>query len=177
LEGALIYHAECGIPAEVKVRLDFPFNYPQGEPHAFDAAGRFQHTEDRHFSTHDGCCCLWLPPKSRWDSMNSDALVPFLDEVVVFFDRQLVFDAGGQVSWPGGEYGHRGNGYREWLREELGSEKLITLLLPVLKGAQKVGRNDLCLCGSQLKFKRCHESNIDKIKRHITVELLKRLFP
>ena len=30
------------------------------------------------------------------------------------------------------------------------------LIMDVVVGAQKIGRNDLCYCGSGLKYKRCH---------------------
>jgi hypothetical protein len=53
---------------------------------------------DRHLLT-GGRCCLWLPLQSRWTN-DRDALLPFLDELAVFFDRQLVYDATAGRSGP-----------------------------------------------------------------------------
>src|SRR5215213_2952469 len=69
LEGTLVYRAACGIPTDVPVRIDFPFDYPRREPRALDVGGLFEHSLNRHFATDDGVCCLWLPPKSRWDPL------------------------------------------------------------------------------------------------------------
>jgi hypothetical protein len=178
LEGVLIYRAECGIPTEVEVRVDFPFNYPRGEPRAFDVGGRFlPHNMDRHFATEDGCCCLWLPPKSRWNPLDPDTLVTFLDEVVVFFDRQLVYDAGGQAEWPGDQYAHGAPGYKEWIIEEFGGDAVVAArFTPVFNGTLRVGRNDRCLCEGGIKFKRCHAPVVERVRRGIEPSLLRDLF-
>lgn len=179
LEGPLIYVAECGIPTEVQLRVDFPFDYPAGEPLAFDAADRFlPHDADRHFSTRDGCCCLWLPPKSRWDPNDPDALRTFLDEVVVFFDRQLVYDAGGRVEWPGGQHGHGDPGYMEWVVEEFGGDSAaVSAFGPIFRGAVSIGRNDPCPCGKGVKYKRCHGTVVERVRSGIGLTRLRRLFP
>jgi SEC-C motif-containing protein len=177
LEGGLIYRAECGIPTEVAVRIEFPFDYPWSEPRAFDSVGRFEHSLDRHFSTETGRCCLWLPPKSQWDARNPDCLILFLDEVAVFFDRQLIYDAGGQVAWPGEQYGHGPDGYWEWILEEFGgSAELVVPFSPEFEGSFRLGRNDTCRCGSGKKYKRCHIVAIERIRREIAPSLLRALF-
>lgn len=177
LEGTLVFRAECGIPTEVEVRVDFPLDYPSREPRAYDSAARFPHTMDRHFSTEDGCCCLWLPPKSLWDPFSRDALLPFLDEVVVFFDRQLVYDACGQVEWPGGQYGHGAAGYRAWVLEEFGgSADAVAACVPVFDGTLDVGRNDRCPCGIGRKFKHCHGPAVERVRSEIDSAMLTNLF-
>jgi hypothetical protein len=176
LEGKLVYRAACGIPTEVPVRIEFPFDYPYGEPLAFDAAGLFEHTFDRHFSTDNGRCCLWLPPKSRWNPYDPDALLTFLDEVVVFFDRQLVYDATGRTAWPGGEYGHRIDGWEEWIAEEIGDNQVLQAFIPILKSDEKLGRNEKCRCGSGIKFKRCHLDVIENIRRQVPPLRLRQVF-
>lgn len=177
LDGVLVYRAACGIPTEIDVRVDFPFDYPRSEPQAYDAARRFPHSMNRHFSTEDGCCCLWIPPKSRWNPQDRNTLIPFLDEVAVFFDRQLVYDASGQVAWPGGQYGHGAAGYKEWIVEEFGgSAETVAAFLPMMEGAMEVGRNDRCPCGSGLKFKRCHGPTLDRVRRQISFAMVKSLF-
>jgi hypothetical protein len=105
LEGYIILRSECGLPAKVQVRVEFPDSYPQEEPLAYGASDRFPHIPDRHFLP-DGKCCLWLQPQSQWDAEAPESLLQFLDQVAVFLDQQLVFDALGGKFWPGNEYGH-----------------------------------------------------------------------
>jgi SEC-C motif len=176
LEGTLVYRAACGIPTAVPVRIDFPFDYPRREPRALDVARLFEHSLDRHFATDDGVCCLWLPPKSRWDASDPDTLLTFLDEVVVFFHRQLVYDAGGQAEWPGPQYGHRIDGYEQWIAEEFGDEQALSAFIPILNAHVKVGRNEKCPCGSGRKFKKCHNEKIEQIRRGVAASILQRVF-
>lgn len=178
LEGILVYEAECGIPTEVEVRVEFPYDYPGHEPRAFDVGGRFfPHNMDRHFATENGCCCLWLPPKSRWNPREPDALITFLNEVVVFFDRQLVYDAGGQVEWPGDQYAHGNPGYRDWVIEEFdGDAAVAAALAPVFSGVISIGRNDTCPCGRGLKFKRCHAATVERVRKGVEASILRDLF-
>lgn len=176
LEGTLVYRSACGIPTEVPVRVDFPRDYPHYEPRALDVAGLFEHSLDRHFATDDGQCCLWLPPKSRWDASDPDTLLTFLDEVVVFFHRQLVYDAGGQVEWPGPQYGHRIDGYEQWITEEFNDAQALRIFIPILKAHLKIGRNDKCPCGSGRKFKKCHNEKVEQIRRGVAASILERVF-
>ena len=176
LEGTLVYRAACGIPAAVSVRIDFPFDYPRREPRAFDVDGQFEHSLDRHFATDEGACCLWLPPKSRWEPSDPDTLLTFLDEVAVFFHRQLVYDAGGRVAWPGPQYGHRIDGYEQWITEEFGDDQALRAFIPILNANLKIGRNEKCPCGSQRKFKRCHNEMLEHIRREVGQLTLHRVF-
>lgn len=176
LEGTLVYREACGIPIEVPVRIDFPFDYPRREPRAFDVAGRFEHSLDRHFASDEGACCLWLPPKSRWDPKDPDALLTFLDEVVVFFDRQLVYDATGKTVWPGGQYTHRIEGWEQWIAEEFVDQQALKAFIPMLNANLKVGRNERCLCNSGRKFKRCHTPVIEHIRREVAHSILQLVF-
>jgi hypothetical protein len=176
LEGNLVYPLACGIPTEVPVRIDFPFDYPRREPRAFDVARRFEHGLDRHLAIDDGACCLWLPPKSRWDASDPDTLLEFLDEVYVFFHRQLVYDAGGQVEWPGPQYGHRTDGYEQWITEEFGDEQALRAFIPTLNANVKNGRNERCPCGSGRKFKKCHNEKIEQTRRWVPASILQRVF-
>jgi hypothetical protein len=176
LEGTLVYRSESGIPTEVPIRIDFPFDYPMREPRAFDVAGLFEHSLDRHFATDEGACCLWLPPQSRWNSSDPDTLLTFLDEVVVFFHRQLIYDATGRKIWPGPQYGHRIDGYEQWIAEEFDDEQALRAFIPILTASQKIGRNERCPCGSGLKFKRCHSEMIENIRRKVAATILRRVF-
>lgn len=176
LEGSLVYRSESGIPTEVPIRIDFPFDYPNREPRAFDVAGLFEHSWDRHFANKEGACCLWLPPKSRWNISDPDTLLTFLDEVVLFFHRQLIYDATGRKDWPGPQYGHRLDGYEQWIAEEFDNEGALRAFVPVLNANLKIGRNDRCPCESGRKFKRCHAEILENIRRNVSVTVLSRVF-
>jgi hypothetical protein len=110
IEGAPRHHQ-----VEIAIRITFPRDYPESEPIAFDAAGRFPVSADRHIIK-GGQFCLWLPPCSPWDRDDPRKLLRFLDEVTVFLERLLIFDATGGKIWPGDHYKHGAEGYEDDLR-------------------------------------------------------------
>ncbi len=161
LAGNLTLRADCGVPTEIFIRIVFPTDYPDSEPAAYDTLGRFPVSDDRHI-VKGGRFCLWLPPCSRWDKDDPSRLLRFLDEVVVFLERQLVYDVTGV--WPGAQYKHRIEGYEEFMLSVLGGrEDYFRIFFPVILGQEHLGRNSLCLCGSGKKYKRCHAQAIEEI--------------
>lgn len=170
LEGPIAILSDCGISTSIETRLVFPRSYPDLEPLAFDATRRFQPypsktIEDRHlFGT--GQCCLWLPPLSPWSPSNPNAIRDFLDQLVVFFDRQLIYDDTGV--WPGPAYDHGGRGYRQFIQEELEEDAaLADALSPIILRQVSIGRNEGCPCGSERKFKKCHLRIVEQIQLRI----------
>lgn len=178
LEGVFAYDSQSGIRDEIKIRVVFPFSYPEQEPRSYDAESHFPHTLERHFYNdgyHDGRCCLWLPPKSKWKPTDPDGLLVILDELALFFERQLIFDATGK--WPGSEYDHGYKGYQEWLEEMFdGDKRLVSLLGPVLGNQTRISRNDPCPCDSGRKYKKCHLFIVDQIRRQVDMRVLQALF-
>lgn len=176
LDGELTLLAECGVPTRIRVRVDFPANYPSQEPRAYDVANRFPHVPDRHFCP-DGQCCLWLPPESRWNPSDPEGLCRFLEEVAIFFDRQLVYDVEGKSSWPGGERGHGAAGYVEFVEELLNGDRgLLGALAPTFANISRIGRNSSCPCGSGRKYKRCHLGLVEEISHRVGVVKLRGAF-
>lgn len=168
LEGDFVLKAECEIPTTIRIRIKFPSNYPSSEPTAYDVGEFFPRDVDRHILS-SGAFCLWLPPCSPWSEGEPDAsLLRFLDEVLVFLDRQLVYDATGGKHWPGPHYRHGKYGYLDFMLSILeGNEELLNALLPVILGDVSPGRNDICPCGTQLKYKHCHEGVVEYMVRRI----------
>lgn len=122
------------------------------------------------FRYEDGQCCLWLPPESRWNPDDPNGLCHFLEEAAVFFDQQLVYEAGGRGVWPGAQRSHGDEGYLEFVQEVLGGDRqLLAIFAPVLLGLQPghVQSNDQCPCGSRWKYKRCHKQRVKDIKRRV----------
>jgi hypothetical protein len=177
LEGIFVYDTQSGIRDEIKICVVFPAFYPEQEPRAYEAGNRFLHTLERHFyedSYREGRCCLWLPPNSKWNADDSESLLVFLDELVMFFDRELIFDATGK--WPGPQYDHGYNGYTEWIMEVLGGDQqVLAKLSPLLSSSMKVSRNELCPCG-RTKYKRCHLHSVERIRREVGTKILEKLF-
>jgi len=170
VEGSLALDSGCGITTLVDTKLAFPRDYPHSEPAAYDAARRFnahagKDIKDRHLSA-GGKCCLWLPPRSPWSADDPSALRGFLDQLVIFWDRQLIYDDTGK--WPGPAYDHDVRGYIEFIAEHLGGDtKLAGELAPLVLRRSSVGRNQECPCGSHRKFKRCHLWTVEEIRRQV----------
>jgi hypothetical protein len=178
LEGAMGMLSECGIINAIVTRIDFPRTYPINEPSAYDAEARFRafpgkRLIDRHIVP-GGRCCLWLSPRSRWKADDPDALRIFLDELAVFWDRQLIYDVTGD--WPGPQYDHGRDGYKQFFDEELGDSELTSQLLPIITYELDLGRNDACLCKSGKKYKKCHEVAVKDLQRRVGVDNIKHFF-
>ena len=178
LRGNLEYRLACNVPTRVAVCIVFPPDYPHREPVAYDSDNRFPHVADRHFYA-NGRCCLWLPPESSWKPGDSDALGDFVDQVALFFDRQLVCEAQPperRIQWPGGERGHGISGYLEYIRDVLGGDEgAAAALTPVLVGHRRIGRNQQCPCGSTRKYKKCHLSPVIRARQTLSAGELTRL--
>ena len=164
--GPITLKSESGIPEHISVRIALPPGYPREEPAVFDAGRRFlPHSPDRHFFS-NGRCCLWLPPESRWSERDRDALDRFLDEVLVFFERQLIYDVVGY--FPGEDRAHGIAGFLEYfLDAQDGEVQVVDRLLPLIFGSKKVSRNAPCPCGSGRKFKRCHSDFVETMQSHM----------
>jgi hypothetical protein len=176
LEGDFVLQTDCGVTTSIAIRVVFPRDYPESEPTAFDAAGRFPVSADRHIIK-DGQFCLWLPPCSAWDKDDPNRLRRFLDEVTVFLERQLIFDATGGKIWPGGQYKHGAEGYEEFMLALLdGDDAHLFSLFPVILGKAHLGRNDVCPCGSQKKYKHCHSDTVAEIVGRIGRSTLDYLY-
>ena len=172
LRGPLLFVSDSGITTRVVVRINFPNRYPDLEPTAYDDENMFPADLDRHL-LRDGRCCLWLPARSQWKPYDSHALLAFLDEIALFFDRQLVYDATGRKKWPGGEYPHGHAGYIELLKETLAVDRReLEALASALLNRVPPERNDPCPCGSGRTFKRCHALGIWQVQQMIHPELM-----
>ncbi len=174
LEGTMTLRTASGIPTRFRVRVEFPNSYPNREPRIYETAGRFPRDPDRHMLP-DGLCCLWLRPESKWDAKDPDSLLRFLDEAILFFERQLIHEIYPDEPWPGGERGHGLLGYAEYVAELLEDEQLLSALTPVLTGVVSVGRNVRCPCGSGTKYKRCCLGRVEEVERRVGRAVLREV--
>jgi hypothetical protein len=163
-----IVPGKSGIIHRISTEIRFRNTYPVDEPSAYDIEKRFKALPgrplaDRHLGE-DGWCCLWLSPRSEWDSGNPDTLLHFLRQLVAFFERQLVYDA--IKRWPGREYAHGDDGYVEYIRERLcDSEQMVALYEAILRGSPRPRRREPCPCGSGKPFASCHKSVFADLSR------------
>lgn len=172
LEGGITLRTESGIPIKMAARVEFPGEYPNREPVVYETAGRFPRDPDRHMLP-EGRCCLWLRPESKWDPKDPDSLLHFLDETVLFFERQLIHELYPDAPWPGGARAHGLLGYAEYISDLLGDDSLLSALTPVLTGVVRVGRNTLCPCGSGTKYKRCCLPRVEEIRGRVGTTTLR----
>jgi hypothetical protein len=152
------------IPTTIRTKIILPDGYPEYEPFAFDDDDQFPHIADRHFYK-NGLCCLWLPLESQWDPKDKVTFLNFVDQVALFFERQLMFDASG--SWAWGQRGHGVDGYIEFLEEQLGGQQVIEAFSPLLFGKTTVSNNSKCPCGNGRNYKSCHKQNVDSIIKSV----------
>lgn len=173
LVGVIRLQLECGIENVIQVRIEFPEDYPQKEPRAFDPAKQYPHIPNRHFFS-IGQCCLWLPPESLWDSQAPDALLLFLHQVAIFFEKQLIYNV--RHRWPGKQRGHGEQGYREWMCEVLRiKETELRRFIPTLLG-KSCAATAPCPCNSTLKFRCCHRNQVAKIISLVDMETRAAVF-
>ena len=130
----------------------WPTVYEVGGRHALIADRENIEVIDLHFYP-NGACCLGL----QLFTDRRVTLVEFIDELVVpFFYRLSYTDSYGlrsarQYLW--GEYSHGDKGLREYLSD----------IDRIAKHG--LGRNELCVCGSGRKYKRCHLGEVDRFKQ------------
>ena len=159
--GDYIFTTDTGQQYRIPTRITFPDRYPTKEPLAFETGKRFPHEMDRHFYPDTGRCCLWLPVESDWQPGDPEALRTFLDQLGIFYLRQVMLDAGVTDVWPGPQRGHGAQGYVDALVEQWGMrEDQVRRMRRALTG--KIGRNAPCPCGSRVRFRRCHQGFITR---------------
>ena len=161
LNGTLrLIEEATGQPTDLQLRLVFPPDYPSREPTAYEVGGRFPRVADRHINETNGSLCLWLAPLSRWDPNDPNALLVLLDRVSVFCEDQLTYEVAGR--FPYGEWAHGDAGYAECLFESLRRDSSIMDALGALPDPSALpARNDPCVCGRGIKFKKCHMTSLE----------------
>ncbi len=155
LAGSIDVVQDCGEGDRVWLELHFPAAYPGDEPTTFETAGRFARGGDNHINS-DGSFCLWTPEESLWDPRDPDALLRYLEQLVVYIDKQLVFEV--TRRWPGGQRPHGESGREAAICEiakcDLHAAKIGRRIAESGKGY--IGRKAACPCGSGAIFEKCH---------------------
>lgn len=133
----------------------FHHRYPKEFPLLQDQSKVFPWEVDWHISPQDGNCCVCGVIEREERAKSGISILKFIDEYVIsFYANQLYKKHFGY--YKNGEYAHDGEGVWETLEEEFKTKdrKEIRRFLREMK--KKRGRNDVCFCGSSMKFKKCH---------------------
>lgn len=147
---------------EIHYQKGFPYRFPK----LFETGGEIPPLADYH-KYNDNSCCITVDADEILKCRNGIRITDFIkNEVVPYFANQLHRKITGKYK---DEYYHGSRGVREFY-ENLLHTKNLSLILDYIHysfGNKKLNirRNDLCMCGSGLKFKKCHLPIFKKIEK------------
>ncbi|WNB85771.1 SEC-C metal-binding domain-containing protein [Cellulomonas sp. ATA003] len=155
---------------------------PFQTPETYDPGARFARDPDRHIET-DGRFCMWLPHTDYDDFAKPDGLARHLNRIREFITLQIICE--GRIArqiapcWPGEQWGHGNDGYREWLREHV--EGLTPLQVGRFSAALSKPplARAACPCGGGRNFGRCHATwfrALQEAARHAGVTIWLELY-
>ena len=173
VSGQLLVCDGAGVPRPITVRIDIPPTYPHGVPIAYALNGRFPMDPDGHV-LEGGQLCMWLHELQPLDFIYRDVLTTYVDHVVLFLHRALIYEQTGR--WPGPAWAHGYNAYVDYLVEALGSVQNVEIFRLTLLSETVRKRNEPCICGSGKKYKACHQRAVDGIKHRLSPTRLQRVF-
>jgi len=147
----------------------FHHRYPKEFPLLQDQSKAFPWKVDWHISPRDGDCCVCGVIEQEEKAALGISILKFIDEYVIsFYANQLYKKHFGY--YKNGEYAHNGEGVWEALEEEFKTKDRKEIKRLLKENRKKRGRNDVCFCGSGIKFKRCHLP-----RKNIIEKVMKRL--
>ena len=155
-----------GIVRSIPTRIEYPDAYPLLEPLAFVEQGLFEpRSADRHFRG-DGSCCLWYThAEDGWNGQAQNAFEHFLQQLLVFFDRQLTFDAVGE--FPGPVWAHDRPIAELYLEHRLCDSKLIAAFRSFRRG-EGTRAGAACPCGRAASFENCHLEEFMELRQRLS---------
>lgn len=164
LVGDFLVTTRSGAEHRIPTTLKFPADYPAHEPSVHEPSTRFPHEPDRHFYQDSDQCCLWLDVESQWDPTDPNALRVILDQLLTFYHRQLMMEAGVVDVFPGPQRGHGGFGYLDYLKDVWGTDDA-TLRRLRFAIAGKQEPKSACPCGSGRQYRRCHLGAVTRFRQ------------
>lgn len=165
--GTIAIGSSVGLETQIRTSVAIPPSYPDSEPVAFEAGGRFPKNRDAHFADDDSCC-LWLPWDTGWEGRRPDAILGFLGQLAVFFHRQLVYEATGYTRWPGEAWEHGQRGYQQYVAHALSiPHSMLANFLPMLADWRSADKYQRCPCGRATKLRWCHGLAIEALMARV----------
>ncbi len=89
----------------------------------------------------------------------------FENEIIPFFYNQIYYDYYGE--WVNGDYAHYNLGILEAYYDLLKTKEtkiVIDCLEKLSAERNKINRNEICFCGSNLKIKKCHLKEYEELR-------------
>lgn len=160
------------------VFISFPSAYPNCFPKAKETSNKIPKVASRHIN-YDGTLCLAVEPEEKAISKNGIKFKFFLDKILVpHLARETYREITGE--YPEGEYAHGNVGIWEYYEILLGKKDRYAIIkeLELIINSTWPLRNDKCSCGSEKKFKKCHQPiwlEVMKSGENYTIEKLKQL--
>ena len=154
------------------LEIELSSDYPDSVPTVREVGGRIPRVANRHMRD-DGEACLFLPDE-RWRVCPpGSSLLNFLKGAVHnFFLGQSLVERG--QPWPFGEWGHGGEGVRQYYAELCGTDDISVILkyLEYLSRPEIKGHWE-CPCGSKKRLRNCHSAKLNELRKKIPPSVAK----
>lgn len=173
-----LIHPEKGEFDRYQVSIYFPKSYPKCFPKVIETSRKIPRKDSRHVNP-DQTLCLAVEPEEKAIVKNGIAFKFFLDKVLVpHLARETFCELNN--GYEDGEYAHGNGGIWEFYESALETTDRRSIIneLEKIIYSKWQGRNELCICGSGQKFKRCHLGKWDTIiksGRDYVIEKLEQL--
>lgn len=151
--------------ASFDIRIELPDNFPVDVPLVFETGGKIPKIPDRHFNKDGNSACLFVKPQ-RWEVWPlGSGIGKFISGPVRdFFFSQAYYDLEGK--WPYGDWRHGDDGIIDYFIKRLSvSDKKMLLAVVRLSLAGIPVRQTKCPCNNAKRFKKCHWSKIQDLKK------------
>ncbi len=146
-----------------RASIYFHHRYPKEFPLLQDKSKAFPWKVDWHISPRDGDCCVCGAIEQEEHARSGISILKYIDQYVIpFYANQVYKMEFGH--YKNGEYAHNEEGVWETLEEEFGTKDRVKIKRFLKKMEIKRGRNDICFCGSGIKYKKCHLLRINIIE-------------
>ena len=159
-----IYDKNDHIRGFFSIEIMFTQNYPKGFADLYEIRNRIKAVPDWH-KGEDNRCCICALPEEFIQRQRSNSILNFITEYTIpFFANHLHKEEYG--CYPNGEYKHGMDGTIQWYYEAFPNyspERIIAILKLIADERQLPKHFQPCLCGSGVKFKKCHQKVCRKI--------------
>ena len=138
--------------------------YPHTIPLVKETSRKIIRNDDWHISD-DGFCCLDIDHELEYLSKRGINITSFYQKYIYpFFANTLYKKQNGEYA--NNEYNHDFEGVIQFYKEKLKLNDvfLIIKILNVILINKIPERNQLCVCGNNIKIKKCHLNTIDYLK-------------
>jgi hypothetical protein len=151
------------------LEINFPPDYPEKSPLVKELDSKIPATFHRN---PDGCLCLCAPAEQYLVFSKEPTLENYIKNLLdPYLLSWLWYERFNEMPW--GERSHGSIGLLESYQELMGlinSKETAFLITKFI--TNKIGRNDICPCGSGLSFKKCHRKIIFKLENSLPKEQL-----